>query len=66
MIDQEKTMQKYTAVITVTIDEFEAQNQDHERDIVQIFINRILDARICESSDIQIQVDTFIKEEIES
>ena len=58
-------MQKYTAVITVTIDEFEAQDQDHERDIVQVFIRRILDARISDSSDIQVQVDTFIKEDIE-
>jgi hypothetical protein len=66
MIDQEYKMQKYTAVITLTIDEFEAHDADHERDIVQIFIKRILDARICESSDIQVQVDTFIKEEIES
>lgn len=56
-------MQKYAAVITVTIDEFEANDEEHERDIVQIFIQRILDARICESSDIQVQVDTFIKEE---
>lgn len=56
-------MPKYTAVITVTIDEFEAYNEDHERDIVQIFIKRILDARISETSDIQVQVDTFIKED---
>lgn len=63
MIDQEHTMQKYTAIITVTIDEFEARDQDHERDIVQIFIQRILDARICNSSDIEVQVDTFFKEE---
>lgn len=56
-------MEKYTAVITITIDEFEAHDADHERDIVQIFIKRILDARICENSDIQVQVDTFIKEE---
>lgn len=58
-------MQKYTAVITITIDEFEAIDSDHERDIVQIFIKRILDARICESSDVKVQVDTFIKEENE-
>lgn len=56
-------MQKYTAVITVTIDEFEAHDSDHERDIAQIFIKRILDARISESSDIQVQIDTFLKEE---
>ena len=56
-------MQKYTAVITVTIDEFEARDEDHERDIAQIFIKRILDARICDNSDIQVQIDTFIKEE---
>lgn len=56
-------MQKYTALITVTIDEFEANDPDHERDIAQIFIRRILDARICESSDVQVQIDTFLKEE---
>lgn len=56
-------MQKYTAVITVTIDEFEANDEDHERDIVQIFIKRILDARISDSSDVRVQVDTFIKED---
>lgn len=56
-------MQKYTAIITVTIDEFEANDEDHERDIVQIFIKRILDARISDSSDVRVQVDTFIKED---
>ena len=56
-------MPKYAAVITVTIDEFEAHNDDHADDISSIFTKRILDARLCNSSDIRINVDTFLKEE---
>jgi hypothetical protein len=56
-------MQKYTAVITVTVDEFEAHNNENADDIANIFTRRILEARICDSSDIKVHVDTFIKEE---
>jgi hypothetical protein len=57
-------MQKYSAVITITIDEFEAHNDDHADDISSIFTKRILDARLCNSSDIRINVDTFNKKEV--
>ena len=57
-------MPKYAAVITVTIDEFEAHNDDHADDISSIFTKRILDARLCNSSDIRINVDTFNKKEV--
>jgi hypothetical protein len=56
-------MQKYTAVITVTVDEFEAHNNEHADDIANIFTRRILEARISDSSDIKVHVDTFVKEE---
>jgi hypothetical protein len=59
-------MQKYSAVITITIDEFEAHNDDHADDISSIFTKRILDARLCNSSDIKINVDTFNKKEVKS
>jgi len=56
-------MPKYAAVITVTIDEFEAHDDDHADGISNIFTRRILDADLCRNSDIKIHVDTFIKEE---
>ncbi len=56
-------MPNYSSVITVTVDEFEAHNADHADDIANIFTRRILEARICASSDIKVHVDTFIKEE---
>ena len=56
-------MPKYAAVITVTIDECEAHDDDHADGISNIFTRRILDAELCKSSDIKIHVDTFIKEE---
>jgi hypothetical protein len=59
-------MQKYSAVITITIDEFEAHNDDHADDISSIFTRRILDAQLCKSSDIKISVDTFNKKEVNS
>jgi hypothetical protein len=57
-------MPKYAAVITVTIDEFEAHDDDHADGIASIFTRRIIDAELCKSSDIKIHVDTFIKEEV--
>ena len=63
MIDQEYKMQKYTAVITVTISEFEAHNDEHADDISSIFTRRILDADLSRTSDIKIHIDTFVKEE---
>lgn len=56
-------MPKYAAVITVTVDEFEAYNDQHADDISTIFTRRVLEADICRSSDVKIHVDTFIKEE---
>jgi hypothetical protein len=56
-------MPKYAAVMTVTIDEFEAHNDEHADDISSIFTRRILEADLCRTSDIKIHVDTFIKEE---
>jgi hypothetical protein len=55
-------MPKYAAVITVTVDEFEAHSDEHADDISSIFTRRILDADLCRNSDIKIHVDTFIKE----
>jgi hypothetical protein len=55
-------MPKYAAVITVTVDEFEAHSDEHADDISSIFTRRILDADLCRTSDIKIHVDTFIKE----
>lgn len=57
-------MPKYAAVINVTIDEFEAHDDDHADGIASIFTRRIIDAELCKSSDIKIQVDTFTKEEV--
>lgn len=56
-------MSKYSAIITVTIDEFEAHSEEHAEDISSIFTRRILDAELVKNSDIKINVQTFIKEE---
>jgi len=56
-------MPKYAALITVTVDEFEAHNDDHADGIASFFARKILDAELSTNSDIKIHVDTFIKEE---
>ena len=56
-------MPNYESVITVTVNKFEAHNDEHAEDIAEIFTRRILDAEICKGSDIKIHVDTFISED---
>ena len=56
-------MPKYSAVIMVTVSQFEANDDEHADDISSIFTKKILDAHLSESSDIRIQVDTFISED---
>ena len=58
-------MPKYAAVITLTIDEFEAFDDDQADDIATIVGHEIrnLNNNIFNSSDARVVIDTFIKED---
>jgi hypothetical protein len=59
-------MPKYSAVITILINEFEAFDDEQADDIATIVAHEManVNTNIFNSSDVKIQVDTFTNEDL--